>query len=128
MDECYLIGDDIYESVLLPTLSTTGGAVCMISTPGPKNWFYWEVMKGKMKEPGYSYYQFTLDDNPFIVPDERARIEKRKFDPIIRREWYCEFDDLSNQVFRPERITDISFFMENKTKAFFVVAYDPARK
>jgi len=53
---------------------------------------------------------------------------KRQFDPIIRREWFCEFDDLSNQVFRPERTTDISFFIENKDRAFFVVAYDPARK
>lgn len=128
MDECYLIWDEIFESVLLPTLSTTGGSVCMISTPGPKNWFYWEVMKWKMGEPGHSYYQFTINDNPFIVPEERARILKRQHDPVIRREWFCEFDDLSNQVFRPERTGDIVFFNNHRLKAFFVVAYDPARK
>lgn len=128
MDECYLIGDDIYESVILPTLSTTGGTVCMISTPWPKNWFYWEVVKGKNKEPGYSYYQFTLDDNPFIVPEERARLMQKKDDPVTRREYFCEFEDLANQVFRPQKTSDIGFYTRNSNNAHFIFAYDPARK
>lgn len=128
MDECYLIDDSIFESVILPTLSTTGGSVCMISTPGPKNWFYWEVMKGKQGETGYSYYQFTILDNPFIVPEERERIMKKQNDPVIRREWFCEFDDMANQVFRPTKTSDLSYYTNHKDVAYYVFAYDPARK
>lgn len=128
MDECYLIEDNIYEAVILPTLSTTGGTVCMISTPGPKNWFYWEVMNAKMGEKNYSYYQFTILDNPFIVPEEKERILKKKNDPTIRREWFCEFDEGANQVFRPRKTDSINFYVDHKHESFFVFAYDPARK
>ena len=93
MDECYLVADEVFESVLMPTLSTTEGTICMLSTPGPKNWFYWEVMKARQKEESYAYYQFTLDENPFIGPQERARLLKKKDDPIIQREYFCKFDE-----------------------------------
>lgn len=128
MDECYLVDDDVFESVLMPTLSTTGGSICMLSTPGTKNWFFWEVMKARQKEEDYAYYQFTIDENPFIVPSERARILKKKDDPIIRREYYCEFDDGGNSVFRPKKTDDYSFYNEHHEKAWYILAYDPARK
>ncbi len=128
MDECFLVGDDIFESVLMPTLSTTGGTMCMVSTPGPKNWFFWEVMKARQGEPEYAYYQFTLHENPFIVPSERERILKKKDDPIIRREYFCEFDEGGNQVFRPLKTDDLQLYVLHHEEAWFVLAWDPARK
>jgi len=128
MDECYLVSDDVFESVLMPTLSTTEGTICMLSTPGPKNWFYWEVMKARQQEESYAYYQFTLDENPFIGPQERARLLKKKDDPIIQREYFCKFDEGGNAIFRPYKTEDFDFYNQYHKEAHFVLAYDPARQ
>lgn len=73
-------------------------------------------MKGQTGEPDYSYYQFTVDENPFIVPAEKERIYKRRDDPAIQREYFCKFDDGANQIFRPTKTEELDFFTENKDK------------
>ena len=73
-------------------------------------------MKAQTNEPDYSYYQFTIHENPFIVPEERERILKKKNDPVIQREYFCKFDDGANQIFRPVKTDDLDFYNENKEK------------
>ena len=128
MDECFLVSDEIFEQILMPTLSTTGWPICMISTPGPINWFYWQVQKALQWEEGYSYYECLLPDNPFIVPEEKARLMKNKDDPIVQVEYFGQFSSNANSVFRPSKTHDHSFVQDYYNESYFVFAYDPARK
>jgi phage terminase large subunit-like protein len=47
MDECFLIDNEVFEKIILPTTTTTGGQIFLISTPGPKNWFWKECVRAK---------------------------------------------------------------------------------
>lgn len=114
MDECYLISDMVYKKVICPTVSTTGGSIFMISTPGPKNWFYWEVVHGQQNKKGYAPYQFTIVDNPFITDEEREDIMSQQSDPSIQQEYFCQFSDDANAVFRPIKTIDLTFFNRYK--------------
>jgi hypothetical protein len=128
MDECFLVSDEIFEQILMPTLSTTGWPICMISTPGPINWFYWQCQKALQWEEGYSYYECLLDDNPFIVPEEKKRLYANKEDPIIQQEYFGKFSSSANSVFRPNKTSDTDFVRDYYDQSYFVFAYDPARK
>jgi len=130
MDECFLIDDETFDSILLPTVSTTGGTICMISTPGEKNWFYDQVLAAKSDTPHYSYYQFTADDNPLLDPVMRDYVVKHKDNPTIQREYYCSFIDNTGSVFRPKKTIDASWLNDPDIlkNSWFVLGYDPARK
>lgn len=127
MDECYLIDDEIFDNVILPTVTVTWGTICMISTPWPKNWFFREVQKAKQKMPNYSYYEIDITRNPFIDPVMREIIMSRKHLPSTQREYFCKFVDVVDSVFRPKVITSHDFFRYTPN-AHFVFANDPARK
>lgn len=130
MDECFLIDNETFDSVLLPTVSTTGGTICMISTPGEKNWFYDQVLAAKGGKKNYSYYQFTADDNPLLDPVMREYVQEHKDNPTIQREYYCSFTDNTGTVFRPTKTIEGKMLVDPEIIAdsHFVLAYDPARK
>jgi len=127
MDECMLIANEIFERVILPTTTTTGGQVFMISTPGPKNWFWKECMRAKSGAAHYSYYEIPVTKNPFMDPILLERIMEFKDRPSNQQEFFCKFSESDNDVFRP---TVVGVIPENVMSApdWIVRANDPARK
>lgn len=128
MDECLKIDNWVFEQVVYPTVTTTWGTICMISTPWSSgNWFFDECQKAKQGRKWYSYYEIDVTKNPFIDPVMREDILSRKDNPYILQEYFCQFVTEGNSVFRPQIITNHSF-VQNATQSHFVFAYDPARK
>lgn len=127
MDECFLIDNEIFDKVILPTTTTTGGQIFMISTPGPKNWFWKECVRAKSKAPHYSYYEVDVTKNPFIDEVLLERVMANKHLPSYQQEYFCKFSESDNDVFRPTIVGLVPEEVYNSPD-WIVRSYDPARK
>jgi hypothetical protein len=101
VDEMAFVDEITYETTL-PLIATTNGMVYGISTVNPetpKNYFYYNLIfaETEMLKPEASEYyarRVTLDENPFIPEEEKAKIKARSTNAdLFNAEWMCAFLD-----------------------------------
>lgn len=127
VDEAQLISQFVFEEVLEPTLSTTGGQMIMIWTPWRKRSGYMFDKITQYKKwmlPDASFYEVDVTKNPFIAPKKRAYIMANKHDYAIRRQWFCEWSDGSDWLFPFKKCFKVP---ENTSQWYLVMGIDPAR-
>ena len=100
IDEAAYIRDDVWNTILKPTILVKGRKVLFISTPKGKNWFYTQHLRGL--DPDQTQY-LTLAgssfDNPFIPHEELWEAKKTLPEDIFRQEILGEFVDSGGEVF-----------------------------
>ena len=101
IDEASQVEDELYGAVS-PMLAVSGGRLALISTPhGKRGFFHHEWAEG-----GDEWFrvQITANDCPRITEAFLAA-ERRKFPEwFIQQEYFCQFVETEDQVFRYEDI------------------------
>jgi phage FluMu gp28-like protein len=100
IDEAAYIKDDVWMTVLRPTVLVNGKKVLFISTPKGRNWFYDLAMRGYNDDyPQYKTYHATSFDTPYITQDELIEAKLSLPESIYRQEILAEFIDDGGEVF-----------------------------
>jgi hypothetical protein len=100
IDEAAYIKDNVWKTVLRPTVLVKGKKVLFISTPKGRNWFYEIAMRGSNSDyPQYSTFQASSFDTPFISEEELIEAKLSLPESIYRQEILAEFIDDGGEVF-----------------------------
>lgn len=100
IDEAAYIKDEVWNSVLRPTVLVNGKKVLFISTPKGRNWFYNLAMRGYSDDyPQYRTFHATSFDTPYITEDELIEAKLSLPDTIYKQEILAEFIDDGGEVF-----------------------------
>jgi len=101
LDECARIQNDVWHRYLRPTLIDHQGEAIFISSPRGKNWFYESYLKGQDSlQTNWKSWAFPTLDNPTLNREEVEAAIADTPELIRRQEYYAEFLDEANQVFR----------------------------
>ena len=99
VDEAAFVKENAINEAILPTMTSIGKKMFIISTPKGKNWFYQYYLKGQ-SNPKYISFQGTSFDSPY-VDDEFLKEQEKSLPPdIFRQEYFAAFTDASSDVFR----------------------------
>ena len=100
VDEAAYIKDEVWNTVLRPTVLVNGKKVLFISTPKGRNWFYNLAMRGMSDEyPTYKTFYATSFDTPFITAEELEEAKMSLPETIYKQEILAEFIDDGGEVF-----------------------------
>ena len=100
VDEAAYIKNDVWNTVLRPTVLVKGKKVLFISTPKGRNWFYDVAMRGSSEEyPAYKTFYATSFDTPFITEEELKEAKLSLPESIYKQEILAEFIDDGGEVF-----------------------------
>jgi phage FluMu gp28-like protein len=100
VDEAAYIKDEVWNTVLRPTVLVNGKKVLFISTPKGRNWFYNLAMRGMSDEyPQYKTFYATSFDTPFITAEELEEAKLSLPETIYKQEILAEFIDDGGEVF-----------------------------
>lgn len=112
IDECQDIKKETWETVLQPTLATTGGRAIFIGSPKGFTWFYDLYQKGQAGEfikdergrivaNDWKSWQFPTITSPFI-PKKEIEARRRDMDPkSFAQEFEASFLNSSGRVYYP---------------------------
>jgi len=101
VDEAARVSRDVWEEVLRPAVSDTGGKVLFISTPKGKNWFYELWTRGfDPQHPDYKSWKFPTADNPKVSPEDIEQARQSLPVDVFNQEYLAEFLDNNAGVFR----------------------------
>ena len=102
IDEASRVSDDLYKSVR-PMLAL-GAELIVLSTPLGKRGFYFDIWNDPARLGRFRWWKVTADRCPRItrefLAEERLELGERWF----MQEWYCEFTDSVDAVFRMDDI------------------------
>jgi phage FluMu gp28-like protein len=100
VDESAYIKDEVWNTVLRPTVLVQGKKVLFISTPKGRNWFYNLAMRGYGDEYAqYKTFHATSFDTPFITEEELLEAKLSLPESIYKQEILAEFIDDGGEVF-----------------------------
>jgi phage FluMu gp28-like protein len=115
VDEAAYIKNEVWTTVLRPTVLVRGKKVLFISTPKGKNWFYEIAMRGMSDDyPSYKTFHATSFDTPFITQEELEEAKLSLPDSIYRQEILAEFIDDGGEVFAGLTLTAVMTSYTNK--------------
>lgn len=98
VDEAAFINNNIFNSVLMPSMSVGGKKVLIISTPKGRNWFYEYYVKGiatqtKRREEKYKSFKFTSQDNPYVDKELIELFKSSVPEAVFQQEYLGRFID-----------------------------------
>lgn len=100
VDEAAYIKDNVWSTVLRPTVLVRGKKVLFISTPKGKNWFYEVSTRGENDDyPQYQTFRGTSFDSPFISAEELNEAKMSLPPSIYQQEILAEFISDGGEVF-----------------------------
>lgn len=106
VDEAALIGGDVWQQIIRPTLADTKGRGLIISTPRGRNWFYDMWMRGQDPQwPAYASWHFTMSDNPYIDDEEVEELRTTMPERLFNQEILAEFLDNASSIFNLQKAT-----------------------
>lgn len=129
IDEAARVKRAIFEEVIRPACSDTGGRVLFISTPKGKNWFFDMWTRGQDPlQPLYESWKLPTGDNPLIPPEdiEQARITLPH--DVFLQEYMAEFLDDAAGVFRNVKACAVAVKADPVEGVRYIVGMDLARK
>ena len=106
IDEAAYIKDEVWNTVLRPTVLVRGKKVLFISTPKGRNWFYNIAMRGISDEyPQYKTFFATSFDSPYITAEELEEAKMSLPENVYRQEILAEFLENGGEVFGNLKLT-----------------------
>jgi phage FluMu gp28-like protein len=101
VDEAARVQRSVWEEVLRPAVSDTGGSVLFASTPKGKNIFYELYTRGQDPlQNQFRSWKFPTSDNPKVLPDDIEHARQSLPLDVFNQEYLAEFLDNSAGVFR----------------------------
>jgi len=128
MDEASRVQREVWEEVLRPAVSDTGGKVLFISTPKGKNWFYELWTRGyDPAHPDYRSWKFPTSDNPKVPAADIEQARQSLPVDVFSQEYLAEFLDNNAGVFRNVKARIGSTVSEPVPGEQYVAGLDLAR-
>jgi phage FluMu gp28-like protein len=101
LDEAAIMGKNVWDQIVRPTLMDRQGQALMISTPRGRNWFYYLWLKGQNRDnPNYASWRFPTSANPYIPADEIEDMRENMPLVVFQQEVLAEFISSAGAVFR----------------------------
>lgn len=101
MDEAARQKRDVWEEVVRPAVSDTGGRVMFLTTPKGKNWFYELWTRGQDPlQPAFKSWRFPSSDNPKVLASDIEQARQSLPVDVFSQEYLAEFLENSAGVFR----------------------------
>jgi hypothetical protein len=100
IDEAAYIKEEAINNAILPTLTAIGKKCFIASTPKSKNWFYRYYTNGLGGNDNYISFAFSSFESPYC-DDAFLREQERSLpEAIFRQEFWAEFTDAGQDVFK----------------------------
>jgi phage FluMu gp28-like protein len=100
MDEAAYQKDNVWKTVLRPTVLVRGKKVLFISTPKGRNWFYEVALRGDNDDyPQYKTFRASSFETPYISEQELLEAKQSLPEGIYKQEILAEFIDDGGEVF-----------------------------
>lgn len=128
VDEAARVKREVFEEVLRPAISDTGGKVLFISTPKGKNWFF--DMWNRGQDPllkDYESWKFPTLDNPKVPADDIEQAKDSLPMDVFKQEYLAEFLDDAAGVFRNVRKCKGAIPVDPKPGEAYIMGVDLAR-
>lgn len=91
--------NNIWYSILQPTIKAIGRKVIMISTPNGKNGFWYELIQKALRgDKGYKYIKKTIYDDAFVTEEEIEEYKKTLPHNAFQQEYMSEFLDSASSA------------------------------
>lgn len=122
IDEAAYIKDEVWNTVLRPTVLVRGKKVLFISTPKGRNWFYNIAMRGISDEyPQYKTFFATSFDSPYITAEELEEAKMSLPENVYRQEILAEFLEGGGEVFGNLKLTCVmsNYPQQDTTKKYY---------
>jgi hypothetical protein len=118
VDEAARVSDQLYFAIR-PMLAVSGGRMVCLTTPFGKRGFFYEEWTG---EAEWERVRITADQCPRISKEFLDEERNALGDWWFRQEYFCEFVDTDDQVFRSE---DIERAFTDDVKPLFTGEAEP---
>lgn len=127
LDEAAYLPKDVVDTIL-PTMTTSGKKILIISTPRGKNHFYENWMLGKSADKNYLSFRFTSFDNPKAKADVIESFRKRFSEDFYKQEFLCEWIDSASVFSNVEELCCLSPLQEVVVGDKYFIGIDLALK
>lgn len=105
LDEFQDMREEVWTTVLRPTLATTGGRALFIGTPKSYNHLYelWTLgQKEELRDRKiWTSWQFRTIESPFIPAEEIEQAKEDMDEKSFRQEFEASFETMSGRVYHP---------------------------
>ena len=122
LDEYADMKPQVWEEILMPTLSDVKGGALFIGTPKGKNHFF-KLFQEAETDEDWARFEFKSIENPYLPDGEVENAKKRMSTDIYKQEFEASFRTGGGSVFKPEWFTDIE---EAPNEGNYYIAIDPA--
>lgn len=85
--------NNIWWSILFPTIKVNGEKIIMISTPNGKQGFFYEMVQKAHSTQGYKYIERTIYDDGLITKEDLEDIKNTIPTIAFEQEFLCKFLD-----------------------------------
>ncbi len=103
LDEYAFMKEEVWSTIIRPTLSDVEGGALFIGTPEGKNHFYDLFTKAQVEGlPEYEAFAFRTIDNPTISNQEVAAAQRAMSSTLFRQEYEASFTEAGGTVFMAE--------------------------
>ena len=101
VDEAAFISDNVWDTILKPTILVKGKKCLFTSTPKGRNWFYKLHLRGVDEDQStYRSIRAKTSDNPYIDKEEIDESRRTLPEDIYKQEILGEFVDDGGSVFK----------------------------
>jgi Terminase-like family. len=105
LDEYASMKPNVWEQILMPTLTDVQGKAMFIGTPEGKNHFYDLYLEGMGQPDEWECWTFNSIDNPFLPKGEVEKARGRMGEQSFRQEYEASFESFSGGIFKEEWLT-----------------------
>ncbi len=102
VDEAAYVPEALFNEVLMPMVSDTGGRIALVSTPRGRNYFYQLYLRGQMGDERVWSLRSPSWHNPLLSPSVLQMQAQLMTPRQFQIEYGAEFVDPEGQVFQTE--------------------------
>ena len=128
MDEAARQRRAVWEEIIRPAVSDTGGRVMFITTPKGKNWFFELYNRGHDPlYPEYASFTFPTADNPLVMKEDIEEAKRNLPLDVFEQEYLATFLESAAGVFRNFRRCMTQEMMDPIRGLSYVIGLDLAK-
>lgn len=127
LDEFAFMKPDVWEAIILPSLTKTKGEALFIGTPAGKNHFY-ELWTEAYKQSNelWKAWKFSSLDNPVLPKEEISEMTKHMSTHLYRQEMEASFQSSGGDIFKSSWLEGAIVSSDPIKEGFWYVTLDPA--
>ena len=126
LDEAAFFGEELWQTILQPTVLVRGEKVVMFSTPKGDNWFKRIYDLGTRGNNDYISFKYDYTNSPFLDEDEINFVRQSVPDMVFQQEYLCRFVDSASVFKGLSNICVLDSFAYPEAGRQYVMGFDVA--